>query len=142
MSQCDKQSVFTDAEEIPSQPPLLDYGCTPWILSSQRVADLYASGVNMWSRTDLQNIESQLERSATLDLFTVRGVDGRVVQIKNPLFGVQSPIWYGFGHYSTFSIYQEIANGTIGNQSYPSKSIGNLSSENLRGLLEHSTAHT
>lgn len=83
-----------DAESMQPRPPLLDYGCTPWRLSSQRVADLYDSDVKLWTKADLQDIEEQLEKSAIVDRFTVRGVDGGLVQIKNPQLGIQKPIWY------------------------------------------------
>lgn len=90
MSDCNSKNP-PDAIELPV--PLLEYGCTPWRLSSQRVADLYASGVKFWTKSDLDDIERQLAQSSTLDRFTIRGVDGRQVQVKNPLFGVQTPIW-------------------------------------------------
>ena len=76
-----------------SSSPLLCYGSTPWRISSQRVADLYNSGAKLWTKADLVDIERQLEQSATLDRFTIRCVDGSQVQIKNPLFGTQAPIW-------------------------------------------------
>ena len=73
--------------------PLLDYGCTPWRISSQRVADLYDSGTKFWTKSDLVDIERQLEQSATLDRFTIQCIDGKQVQVKNPLFGAEKPIW-------------------------------------------------
>lgn len=84
--------------ELPASqpsPPLLDYGCTPGRLSSQRVFDLYTSRVKLWTKDDLRDIEHQLQQSfiGTVGRFTVRGVDGRTIQIKNPWPGVQKPIW-------------------------------------------------
>ena len=81
--------------EDPSPPPLLDYGCTPTRLSIQPIADLYDSGVKLWTKEALTDIEQQLERSylSTVDRFTVSGVDGRTVAIKNPFPGVKNPIW-------------------------------------------------
>ncbi|KAI1174781.1 hypothetical protein F4777DRAFT_579674 [Nemania sp. FL0916] len=73
--------------------PLLDYGCSPWRMSSQRAADLYDSGVKLWRKEDLVEIEQQLAQSCTTEKFTVRRIDGSVVNIKNPMFGVQKPIW-------------------------------------------------
>jgi hypothetical protein len=75
--------------------PLLDYGCSPWRTSSQRAADLYDLGIKLWRKEDLVNIENQLAQSRTAEKFTVRRFDGSVVHIKNPMFGVQKPIWYG-----------------------------------------------
>lgn len=94
MAQNVNDNISETTKSVQPPPVLLDYGCTPWRFSSQRVADLYDSGVKLWTKTDLQDIERQLERSNEVDRFTVRGVDGRIVQIKNPLVGVQKPIWY------------------------------------------------
>jgi len=73
--------------------PLLDYGCSPWRTSSQRAADLYNLEVKLWRKEDLVDIEQQLSESFTAEKFTVRRIDGSVVYIKNPMFGVQKPIW-------------------------------------------------
>lgn len=75
------------------QPPLLDYACTQWRASSQSVADLYHSGAKLWKKSDLKDIERQLEQSYDLNRFTLRAIDDREVQIKNPMFGVERPIW-------------------------------------------------
>ncbi|CAH0042287.1 unnamed protein product [Clonostachys rhizophaga] len=81
------------AETSEPQPPLLDYACTQWRASSQSVADLYHSGAKLWKKSDLEDIERQLEQSYDLDRFTLRAMDGKEVQIKNPMFGVERPIW-------------------------------------------------
>jgi hypothetical protein len=73
--------------------PWLEYECSPWRASSQRAADLYASDVKLWRKEDLVDIEKQLAESFTAEKFTVRRIDGSVVHIKNPMFGVQKPIW-------------------------------------------------
>ncbi|KAI0476883.1 hypothetical protein F4859DRAFT_514214 [Xylaria cf. heliscus] len=73
--------------------PLLDYGCSYWKTSSQRAADLYDSGVKLWRKEDLLDIEQQLRQSCTAEKFTVRRIDGSIVHIKNPMFGIQRPIW-------------------------------------------------
>lgn len=73
--------------------PLLDYGCSDWVSSSQRAADLYDLGVKLWRKEDLVDIEQQLAQSLTAEKFTVRCIDGGVVHIKNPMFGVAKPIW-------------------------------------------------
>ncbi|KAI1175711.1 hypothetical protein F4777DRAFT_588349 [Nemania sp. FL0916] len=72
---------------------LLDYGCTDWRASSQRAADLYASDAKLWRKEDFVDIEQQLEQSCTTERFTVRRIDGSLVHIKNPMFGVEKPIW-------------------------------------------------
>ncbi|KAI0434576.1 hypothetical protein F5Y09DRAFT_235429 [Xylaria sp. FL1042] len=84
-------SAQDGCEQLPE--PLLDYGCTPWRTSSQRAADLYDSGVKLWRKEDLVDIEQQLARSYTAKKFIVRRVDGSIVHIKNPMFGIQKPIW-------------------------------------------------
>jgi len=40
--------------------PVLDYGCSPWTSSSQQAANLYYSGVKLWGKDDLVDIEQQL----------------------------------------------------------------------------------
>ena len=73
--------------------PLLDHGCSVWMASSQRAADLYNSGTKLWRREDLLDIEQQLAEFSGAKQFTLRRVDGSVVHIKNPMFEVQKPIW-------------------------------------------------
>ncbi|KAI1744561.1 hypothetical protein F4680DRAFT_405274 [Xylaria scruposa] len=76
----------------PSEPPL-DCGNSCWQMSSQRAADLYDAGVLLWRKEDLMDIERQLAQSCTTEMFTVRRIDGSIVNIENPMFGVQKPIW-------------------------------------------------
>lgn len=83
----------SDAVEKLSSSPFLDYGCTPWRISSQRVADLYDSGTKLWTKDNLVDIERQLEQSATLDKFTVKTLDGKQVHVKNPGYGARKLIW-------------------------------------------------
>ncbi|KAI1771529.1 hypothetical protein F4818DRAFT_429316 [Hypoxylon cercidicola] len=73
--------------------PCLDYGCSHWKTSSQRAADLYDSGAKLWRKEDLVDIEQQLAQSCTAEKFTVRRIDNSIVHIKNPMFGVEKPIW-------------------------------------------------
>jgi hypothetical protein len=70
----------------------LDYGCSEWKRSSQRAADLYDSGKKLWEKKDLRDIENQLAHSATIEVFTVRRIDGSLAYIQNPNFGVKTPI--------------------------------------------------
>lgn len=76
-----------------SEPPLLDYGCTPKRLSTQRNADLYNAGTKLWTKKRLTEIEEQLEKSHSLNRFSVVGLDGKAVLIKNPFPEVANPIW-------------------------------------------------
>ena len=73
--------------------PLLEYGCSEWRKSSQLASDLYEEGVKLWTKRDLLDIERQLSRSAELEYFTVRLIDGMQAHIKNPMFAVRLPIW-------------------------------------------------
>lgn len=82
-----------DAVTSPENKPL-DYGCTDWRMSSQKAADLYRSGAKLWRKEDLKDIEEQLEKAYTLERFSVRRIDGSIIQISNPMFQVQNPIWY------------------------------------------------
>lgn len=79
--------------------PLLDYGCSDWKTSSQRAANLYRSGVKLWRRTDLADIEGQLAQSYNRDTFTVRCIDGNMVQIQNPMVGEEKPVWLVDAYY-------------------------------------------
>ncbi|KAL4935380.1 hypothetical protein BDV06DRAFT_207152 [Aspergillus oleicola] len=71
----------------------LNYGCTDWRISSQRAADLFNSGTKLWTKEDLRDIEQQLAQSSIMERFSVRGIDGSIIQISNPMFQVQNPIW-------------------------------------------------
>lgn len=71
----------------------LDYGFSPWRISSQAASNLYNHGVKLWTKEDLRDIEQQLEHSATHQHFKVRSIDGGTILIKNPMFGEQAPIW-------------------------------------------------
>ncbi|SPO07514.1 uncharacterized protein DNG_10208 [Cephalotrichum gorgonifer] len=53
-------------------------------------------------RRELLDIERQLEQSTTLDRFTLQCVDGKQVQVKNPLFSAQVPIWKPFVRYQEY----------------------------------------
>ncbi|KAI3321798.1 hypothetical protein HD806DRAFT_501976 [Xylariaceae sp. AK1471] len=72
---------------------VLDYSCSAWMMSSQQAADIYYSGVKLWTKTDLVEIEQQVSQSYSLEHFTIRCIDGRTILVKNPLFGVKKPIW-------------------------------------------------
>jgi len=72
----------------------LDYGCTDWRISSQRAADLYSSGTRLWTKEDLEDIEQQLRESYAMERFSVRRIDGSIIQISNPMFQIQNPIWW------------------------------------------------
>jgi len=71
----------------------LDYGCSNWRISTQKAADLYRSGTKLWTRGDLKDIEQQLGQSYTMERFSVRRIDRSMIQISNPLFQLQNPIW-------------------------------------------------
>lgn len=72
----------------------LDYGYTDWRISSQRAANLYSSGTRLWTKEDLEDVEQHLGQSYTMERFSVRRIDGNIVQISNPMFQVHDPIWY------------------------------------------------
>ncbi|KAJ6016509.1 hypothetical protein N7540_011100 [Penicillium herquei] len=80
----------------------LDYGCTDWRISSQRVADLYSAGTKLFTKEDLEDIEQQLRQSYTMDRFSVRRIDGSIIQISNPMFQVQNPIWKPYVKYQEY----------------------------------------
>lgn len=67
---------------------LLDCGSSDWQKSSQKAADLYKSGAKLWTKEDLKDIEEQLEKAYTMERFSVRRIDGSIVQISNPMFQV------------------------------------------------------
>ncbi|KAB5560248.1 hypothetical protein GE09DRAFT_1116401 [Coniochaeta sp. 2T2.1] len=122
----------------PEETPLLVYGCTPWRLSSQRVADLYDSGAKLWTKSDLTDIETQLEQSKTLDRFVIRCVDGSQVHVKNPIQGARTPIWKP---YVVFQDYWKLVLGDTFDQpgtKYCSYRIDwkNYLAEDFRGNIE------
>ncbi|ODH50694.1 hypothetical protein GX48_03202 [Paracoccidioides brasiliensis] len=73
-----------------------------WIINSQRAADLHDSGVKLWRKEDLADIEQQLAHSRTTEKFTVRRIDGSAIHIRNPMFGVQKPIWRPYVKFQEF----------------------------------------
>ncbi|KAI0851993.1 hypothetical protein F5Y00DRAFT_274247 [Daldinia vernicosa] len=75
-------------------PPLLEHDCSEWKTSSQHMEDLYFSGARLWQKDDLIDIEQQLSQFRTIEKFTIWCVDGSVIYIKNPMCGVQRPIWF------------------------------------------------
>lgn len=126
------------------EPTLLDYGCTHWRRSSQRAADSYDQGIRLWSREDLANIEQQLAQSRTAAHFTVRRTDGSVVHIKNPMFGVQRPIWYDLATsiYDSATRTEMFINGKQrpGSHMSSSKSIGTKFEHHPMAHLRHTSA--
>ncbi|KAJ5777268.1 hypothetical protein N7520_000514 [Penicillium odoratum] len=83
-------------------PQTLDYGCSDWRSMSQRAADLYNAGTKLWTREDLEDIERQLGQSYARDRFSVRRIDGSLVQISNPIFQVQNSIWKPYVNYQEY----------------------------------------
>ncbi|KGM92144.1 uncharacterized protein PADG_11680 [Paracoccidioides brasiliensis Pb18] len=73
-----------------------------WIINSQCAADLHDSGVKLWRKEDLADIEQQLAHSRTKEKFTVRRIDGSAIHIRNPMFGVQKPIWRPYVKFQEF----------------------------------------
>ncbi|KAK0109552.1 hypothetical protein ONS95_002238 [Cadophora gregata] len=80
-------------QNFPHKEPISTYACSDWISSSQRAAELYDSGVKLWNKADLVEIERQLTQSDTTEKFAIRRIDGTMIQIRNPLVDVQKPIW-------------------------------------------------
>ncbi|KAL3478925.1 hypothetical protein BJX99DRAFT_255931 [Aspergillus californicus] len=61
--------------------------------SSQRVAAaLYSSGTRLFTKKDLEDIEQQLRQSYTMKRFSLRQINGRIIQISNPMFQAKNPI--------------------------------------------------
>lgn len=90
-------------EQASIQESWLDYKCSPWTMSSQHAADLYRSGVKLWRKEDLVDIERQLVRAADTEKFTLRRLDGSIIHVKNPMFGISDLIWYIPGRCSHYS---------------------------------------
>ncbi|KAI1099979.1 hypothetical protein F4804DRAFT_63576 [Jackrogersella minutella] len=66
------------------------------INSTQEAADLYRSSKKLWVGSDLQRIEFELSHCQSMPSFTIRRIDGSMVPIRNPMFGVTDPIWKPF----------------------------------------------
>ncbi|KAH8688011.1 hypothetical protein BGZ60DRAFT_466167 [Tricladium varicosporioides] len=69
---------------------------------SQHAADLYRSGVKLWRKEDLIDIEQQLAKACDAERFTLRRLDGSIVHIKNPMFKVMKPIWEPVAKFQEF----------------------------------------
>ncbi|OAA69768.1 hypothetical protein ISF_03038 [Cordyceps fumosorosea ARSEF 2679] len=76
-----------------SPTKILPHDCTAWRRSSQAAADLYDSGVKLWTKQGLKDVEQQLEDLKSRQVFSIRSIDGTFVHIENPMFNVTSPIW-------------------------------------------------
>ncbi|KAH9894515.1 hypothetical protein F4778DRAFT_747329 [Xylariomycetidae sp. FL2044] len=76
-----------------SESPLVEHPKLQWHTMSQAAADLYDSGVKLWTKDNLAKIERDLARSHEVAEFTIRCIDGSILRIKNSLQGVQKPIW-------------------------------------------------
>ncbi|KAG6989095.1 hypothetical protein FocnCong_v021217 [Fusarium oxysporum f. sp. conglutinans] len=83
-------------------PPPLEYGHSPWRESSQIAATLYNRGCKLWTRDDLRDIERQIEQSVNRMVFSVRSINGTVIQISNLNFGQDNPIWKPFVKYQEY----------------------------------------
>ncbi|CAI7652855.1 unnamed protein product [Penicillium palitans] len=122
--------AFASPEHVP-----LDYGCSDWRISSQRAADLYSSGTKLWTRKDLKDVEKQLGQSYTMDRFSVRRIDGSIIQISNPMFQVQNPIWKPRIKYQEFwQLVNTQPNGPI--ETYLCSYIVDWSNQTARNFRE------
>ncbi|CRG84450.1 Pc21g06830 [Talaromyces islandicus] len=115
----------------------LDYGCSHWRISSQRAADLYNSGAKLWTREYLKDIEHQLDHSYTMKRFSVHQIDGSTIEISNPMFQVQNPIWKPHVKYQEYwQLVKEQPNGPI--ETYLCSYVvdwSNLTARNFRELI-------
>ena len=58
-----------------------------------------------------------------MERFSVRRIDGSIIQISNPMFQVQSPIWYmGMVFWPNLSLKSKFS---LGNPMSSTKNIGN-----------------
>ncbi|KAJ5609614.1 hypothetical protein N7528_010181 [Penicillium herquei] len=116
-------------------PRPLDYGCTDWRISSQRAADLYSTGTRLWTKEDLKDIEQQLRQSYVMERFSVRRIDGSIIQISNPMFHVQNPIWKPYVKYQEYwQLVNEQPNGPI--ETYLCSYIVDWSNQTARNFRE------
>ncbi|KAL4805373.1 hypothetical protein BDV18DRAFT_140778, partial [Aspergillus unguis] len=113
----------------------LNYGCTDWRISSQKAADLYSSGTRLWTKKDLEDIEQQLRQSYTMERFSVRRIDGGIVQIYNPMFQVQDPIWKPHVKYQEYwQLVKAQPNGPV--ETYLCSYIVDWSNQTARNFRE------
>lgn len=64
-----------------------------WVISSQRASDLYESGVKLWTKKQLRDIEQDLAETPTKVCFALSRIDGTTIHVSNPLYGVEKAIW-------------------------------------------------
>lgn len=68
-------------------------GDARWIAASQKAFDLYQSNAQLWRKEDLLDIEDQLQNLSTTEVFRIRRMDGSYAMVKNPMCGVENPVW-------------------------------------------------
>ncbi|CAG7932860.1 unnamed protein product [Penicillium olsonii] len=113
----------------------LDYGCTDWRISSQIAADLYSSGTRLWTKEVLEDIEQQLRQSYAMERFSVRRIDGSIIQISNPMFQVTNPIWKPHVKYQEYwQLVKAQPNGPI--ETYLCSYIVDWSNQTARNFRE------
>ncbi|EMT67895.1 hypothetical protein FOC4_g10000151 [Fusarium odoratissimum] len=83
-------------------PTLLEYGHSPWRESSQIAATFYDRGYKLWTKDDLRDIERQIEQSVNQMVFSVRSINGTLIQIRNLNFEKDNPIWKPFVKYQEY----------------------------------------
>ncbi|KAI2462819.1 hypothetical protein F4781DRAFT_172321 [Annulohypoxylon bovei var. microspora] len=98
-----------------NEPPRPSYAAPSRIIeNTQNAIDLYRSGQKLWMGYDLERVEYELVHYRTMPSFTIRRIDGSVVSIKNPMFGVSNPIWkphVKFQHY--WYLFKQTSENTL-----------------------------
>ncbi|KAI0846368.1 hypothetical protein F5Y00DRAFT_144559 [Daldinia vernicosa] len=92
----DPANQSDDTPELPQFPPI------QVIENTQKIADLYDSGKQIWIRSDFERIEHELMHWRTQPSFNIRRVDGSVVSIRNPMFGISDPVWKPFVEFQNY----------------------------------------
>ncbi|KAJ5702258.1 hypothetical protein N7488_009806 [Penicillium malachiteum] len=64
-----------------------------WLINSERATELYSAGRKLWTKEDLLDIEQQLTNSCSMARFSIRQLDGRIIEVVNSRFHKESPNW-------------------------------------------------
>ncbi|KAI1089831.1 hypothetical protein F5B19DRAFT_355282 [Rostrohypoxylon terebratum] len=94
---CDKQD-----EPLSIGKPLPHAITSEIVETTQKAIEWYRRGAKLWTRFDLEQVESELAHYQTVEAFSIRRIDGKLIYIDNPMYGIVDPIWkprVKFQHY-------------------------------------------
>ncbi|KAJ6008504.1 hypothetical protein N7540_012480 [Penicillium herquei] len=88
-----------------------------WMLKIQWATELYRAGTKLWTKEDIRDIEQQLTNCCLMPRFSVRQLDGRIIEVVNPIYQVENPIWKP---YVEFQEYWQLMHSPLQPEEYQS----------------------